>query len=152
MTDWKMRAEVLTYSRARGLFAGVTLNGAVISQDKGDTRSFYGHMIPFKRILTGEIEVPKDSQPFLSAVAKYNAAAEHSEAKSAQAQPEAKPAAPATTSATPSASAAPAASTASAASSTPASATNAPAPAQQPAATATSSTPQKPSPAVDPHR
>src|SRR5438876_9989334 len=33
-TDWKMRAQVLTYSRARGLFAGITLNGAVISEDK----------------------------------------------------------------------------------------------------------------------
>ena len=76
MTDWKMRAEVLTYSRARGLFAGVTLNGAAVSQDKGDTSAFYGRMIPFKRILTGEIEVPKDAQSFLSVVAKYNHAAE----------------------------------------------------------------------------
>src|SRR6266404_1533695 len=37
-TDWKMRAEVLTYSRARGLFAGITLNGAVITEDKDATR------------------------------------------------------------------------------------------------------------------
>src|SRR5579864_5181343 len=72
MTDWKMRAEVLTYSRARGLFAGITLNGAAVSQDKGDTSAFYGRMIPFKRILTGEIAVPKDAEPFLSAVSKYN--------------------------------------------------------------------------------
>src|SRR5690242_226262 len=66
MTDWKMRAEVLTYSRARGLFAGVTLNGAAIQQDHGDTRSFYGRMIPLRRILTGEIEAPKDSLEFLN--------------------------------------------------------------------------------------
>src|ERR1700691_5905666 len=44
-TDWKMRAEVLTYSRARGLFAGVSLNGAVIKQDKDSTREFYGRMV-----------------------------------------------------------------------------------------------------------
>src|SRR3984885_9680761 len=47
-TDWKMRAEVLTYSRARGLFAGVSLNGAVIKQDKDSTRDFYDHMVTFK--------------------------------------------------------------------------------------------------------
>ena len=75
-TDWKMRAQVLTYSRARGLFAGVTLNGAAVSQDKGDTGAFYGRMIPFKRILTGGIDVPADAQPFLSVVSKYNRAAE----------------------------------------------------------------------------
>src|SRR5579864_3310139 len=73
MTDWKMRAEVLTYSRARGVFAGVTVNGAVISQDKGDTRDFYGRMIPFKTILTGGVTAPAESQPFLAAVSKYNA-------------------------------------------------------------------------------
>src|SRR5258707_9826151 len=44
-TDWKMRAEVLTYSRARGVFAGVTLNGAGGKQDKDSTRDFYRHMV-----------------------------------------------------------------------------------------------------------
>lgn len=73
MTDIKMRAEVLTYSRARGLFAGVTLNGAVIKQHKDDTRAFYGRMIPFKMLLTGDIIPPAQAQPFLAAVAKYNA-------------------------------------------------------------------------------
>ncbi|HLI62605.1 MAG TPA: lipid-binding SYLF domain-containing protein, partial [Terriglobales bacterium] len=43
-TDWKMRAEVLTYSRARGLFAGLALNGAVIKQDDDATRALYGRM------------------------------------------------------------------------------------------------------------
>ena len=47
-TDWKMRAQVLTYSRARGVFAGVSLNGAVVKQDKDSTREFYGHMVPFR--------------------------------------------------------------------------------------------------------
>src|SRR5207244_10467175 len=47
-TDWTMRAQVLTYSRARGVFAGATLNGAVMKQDKDSTREFYGHMVTFK--------------------------------------------------------------------------------------------------------
>ncbi len=45
-TDWKMRSEVLTYSRARGLFAGVTVNGASITQDKDATRELYGRLVP----------------------------------------------------------------------------------------------------------
>jgi SH3 domain-containing YSC84-like protein 1 len=70
-TDWKMRAEVLTYSRSRGLFAGLELSGAVIKQDKGSTREFYGRMVPFKTSLKGDIEAPKDAYPFLSSLAKW---------------------------------------------------------------------------------
>jgi lipid-binding SYLF domain-containing protein len=70
-TDWKMRAEVLTYSRARGLFAGVSLNGAVIKQDKDSTREFYGRMVPFKTSLTGEIEPPPAANSFLTTLAKW---------------------------------------------------------------------------------
>jgi lipid-binding SYLF domain-containing protein len=70
-TDWKMRAEVLTYSRARGLFAGVSLNGAVVKQDKDSTREFYGRMVPFRTSLTGEIEAPPTAHPFLSTLAKW---------------------------------------------------------------------------------
>jgi SH3 domain-containing YSC84-like protein 1 len=70
-TDWKMRAEVLTYSRARGLFAGVSLNGAVIKQDKDSTREFYGRMVPFKTSLTGEIEPPPAANTFLTTLAKW---------------------------------------------------------------------------------
>ena len=70
-TDWKMRAQVLTYSRARGLFAGLELAGAVIKQDKNSTREFYGRMVPFKTSLKGNIEAPKTAYPFLSAVAKW---------------------------------------------------------------------------------
>jgi lipid-binding SYLF domain-containing protein len=100
MTDWKLKAEVLTYSRARGLFAGITLNGAVLKQDKGDTRSFYGHMIPFRRILKGEVEAPSDARPFLDMVAKYNAVAQGAPSVSQSPAPAAapqKPAAPAST-------------------------------------------------------
>jgi len=70
-TDWKMRAQVLTYSRSRGLFAGLELSGAVITQDKDSTREFYGRMVPFKTSLTGEIEAPKLAYPFLSTLAKW---------------------------------------------------------------------------------
>lgn len=74
-TDWKMRAEVLTYSRARGLFAGVSLNGAAIKQDKDSTREFYGRMVPFKTALTGEIDPPAGSNAFLTALAQWAQAA-----------------------------------------------------------------------------
>jgi len=74
-TDWKMRAQVLTYSRSRGLFAGLELNGAVIKQDKESTREFYGRMVPFKTALTGEIPAPKEAYPFLSSLAKWAQAA-----------------------------------------------------------------------------
>ncbi len=46
-TDLKMKAEVLTYSRARGLFAGIDLNGAAVTQDKDETRILYGKFVPF---------------------------------------------------------------------------------------------------------
>ncbi len=70
-TDWKMRAQVLTYSRARGVFAGVSLNGAVLKQDKDSTREFYGHMMTTKAALTGEVDPPPAANSFLSALAKW---------------------------------------------------------------------------------
>lgn len=70
-TDWKMRAQVLSYSRARGAFAGLELSGAVIDQDKDTTRDFYGRMVPFKTSLTGEIEPPAGAFPFLNTLAKW---------------------------------------------------------------------------------
>jgi len=74
-TDWKMRAEVLTYSRARGLFAGITLNGAAIKQDKDSTREFYGRMVPFRTALVGEIDPPPAANAFLTTLAKWAQAA-----------------------------------------------------------------------------
>ena len=70
-TDWKMRAQVLTYSRARGVFAGVSLNGAVIKQDKDATREFYGHMVTFKAALTGKVDPPPAANPFLTMLANW---------------------------------------------------------------------------------
>jgi lipid-binding SYLF domain-containing protein len=72
-TDWKMRSEVLSYSRARGIFAGLELNGAVIKQDNDDTRILYGKEVHFKDILTGRVRAPQGSERFLSTVRKYAA-------------------------------------------------------------------------------
>jgi lipid-binding SYLF domain-containing protein len=79
-TDWKMRAEVLTYSRARGAFAGVTVNGASITQDKDGTRILYGRMIPSAQILTGQVKAPEGSHKFLATVRKYGTQAKNAEA------------------------------------------------------------------------
>ena len=70
-TDWKMKAEVLTYSRARGVFAGIDLNGSRIAQDEDETRLLFGKMVTFPDILSGKVDVPAGSEPFLSAVRKY---------------------------------------------------------------------------------
>jgi lipid-binding SYLF domain-containing protein len=70
-TDWKMRAQVLTYSRARGVFAGVSLSGAVVKQDKDSTREFYGHMMTSKAALTGEVDPPPAANVFLTTLAKW---------------------------------------------------------------------------------
>ena len=69
-TDWKMTAEVLTYSRARGLFAGITVNGSAIRQDEDSTRELYGRLVPFKTILTGAVSTPSGGEPFVTAVSK----------------------------------------------------------------------------------
>jgi SH3 domain-containing YSC84-like protein 1 len=71
-TDWKMRAEVLTYSRARGLFAGIDLNGSALTQDKDETRVLYGSAEPFSDILSGKVKPPSASEPLLQAVKKYS--------------------------------------------------------------------------------
>jgi len=73
-TDWKMKAEVLTYSRARGIFAGIDLNGSAVTQDKDETRLLYGKFVPFQDILEGKVR-PKGSpeaEAFLDAVRKYS--------------------------------------------------------------------------------
>jgi SH3 domain-containing YSC84-like protein 1 len=70
-TDWKMKAEVLTYSRARGIFAGIDLSGSRIAQDQDETRILFGKMVPFSEILSGKVAPPEGSEAFLSAVRKY---------------------------------------------------------------------------------
>ena len=70
-TDWKMRAQVLTYSRTRGAFIGISLNGAVVSQHQEDTREFYGRMVPFNTILRGNIGSPKEAVVWHKTLVKY---------------------------------------------------------------------------------
>jgi SH3 domain-containing YSC84-like protein 1 len=72
-TDWKMKSEVLTYSRARGVFAGIELNGAVIKQDNDETRVLFGKMVPFRAILSGKVAPPRGTEAFVAAVTKYAA-------------------------------------------------------------------------------
>ena len=67
-TNWKLETEVLTYSRAKGLFAGVTLNGASIRRDDDSTEAIYGRDVPTRRILQGDEAVPASAQSFLDAV------------------------------------------------------------------------------------
>jgi SH3 domain-containing YSC84-like protein 1 len=70
-TDWKMRAEVLSYSRARGVFAGIALNGAAVTQDEDNTRDLYGREVSFRQILEGDVSSPAGGNLFLTAVRKY---------------------------------------------------------------------------------
>jgi len=70
-TDWKMKAEVLTYSRARGLFDGIDLNGSAITQDKDETRVLYGKFVPFEDILSGKVEPPSMIESFVAALKRY---------------------------------------------------------------------------------
>jgi SH3 domain-containing YSC84-like protein 1 len=70
-TDWKLNAEFLTYSRSKGLFAGIDLDGTVLSQNSDDTRTFYGADIPFEQVLHGGQVTPQDARPFVHTVAKY---------------------------------------------------------------------------------
>lgn len=71
MTDLTMRAQVLTYSRARGLFLGVSVSGAVVHQAEGDTQAFYEKPLTFRRILSGQTPAPPEAESFLKAVEKY---------------------------------------------------------------------------------
>lgn len=71
-TDWKMKTQLLTYSRARGLFAGIDLSGSVVTQDKDETRIMYGQFVPFGDILEGKVRRTNTSQPLLSVLTKYS--------------------------------------------------------------------------------
>src|SRR6202041_4188074 len=69
-TDWKMSAELLTYSRSKGLFAGIDLNGASVTQSMDDTETYYGQAHSFQSILKGDVEMPEGAVPFVRTVAK----------------------------------------------------------------------------------
>src|SRR6202789_1686873 len=74
-TDWKLNAEFLTWSRSKGLFAGIDLDGTVLSQNQDDTRTMYGDAVPFDAILKGNVPTPEEARPFVRTVAKHFVAA-----------------------------------------------------------------------------
>jgi SH3 domain-containing YSC84-like protein 1 len=67
-TDWKLDTQILTYSRAKGAFAGATLEGAGISQDEDAIRAMYGKDLTPRAILTGKVAPPASAQQFLATV------------------------------------------------------------------------------------
>jgi lipid-binding SYLF domain-containing protein len=77
-TDWKMNVEILTYSRAKGLFAGLTLEGASIRQDTDSRHAMYGRNVSTRSLLLGKVAAPAAAQPFLAEIhrAKSQALAE----------------------------------------------------------------------------
>jgi len=67
-TDWKMNTQMLTYSRSKGLFAGITLEGAVVQQDDDSTKAIYGKNVKFRNILSGRVATPQSAEAFMKAV------------------------------------------------------------------------------------
>src|SRR5229473_1771757 len=79
-TDWKMNTEMLTYSRSKGVFAGLTLEGAVIEQDDDSTRAIYGKHMMFRNILSGKVSTPTSAEAFMKAVSNAGQQAKIAEA------------------------------------------------------------------------
>jgi lipid-binding SYLF domain-containing protein len=71
-TDAQLHAEILSYSRTRGLFAGISLAGAVVKQDHGENRRLYGRDISAKEILFGEVRVPPPAYALHAALSRYS--------------------------------------------------------------------------------
>jgi len=71
-TDWKMTTEILTYSRSHGIFAGITLDGAVVEQDSDSTIAIYGRDRSFRDILSGRIPAPRSTTNFMNAIAEID--------------------------------------------------------------------------------
>src|SRR6202163_2781076 len=67
-TDWKLDTEILTYSRAKGAFAGLTFEGASIRQDDDSRRAIYGRKTTTQALLLGKVPAPTAARPFLAAI------------------------------------------------------------------------------------
>jgi lipid-binding SYLF domain-containing protein len=70
-TDVRLTAEILSYSRAKGVFAGVALDGTVVQADKSGDNSMYGHDVDRHEILNGKIAVPSSAQPLVNEIGRY---------------------------------------------------------------------------------
>jgi lipid-binding SYLF domain-containing protein len=79
-TDWKMNTEMLTYSRSKGVFAGLTLEGAVVEEDNDSTRAIYGKNMRFRSILSGKVSTPESGEQFVKAVSEAGQQAHMAEA------------------------------------------------------------------------
>lgn len=71
-TDAQMRAEILTYSRSRGIFAGVSLDGATLRPDDDANRDVYGSALKNRDILMGQVETPQAAEKLESTLNKYS--------------------------------------------------------------------------------
>jgi lipid-binding SYLF domain-containing protein len=67
-TNWKLDSEILTYSRSKGLFAGIDINGASVKQDDKTTKDLFGKEIPFSQILSGQVRTPAPAREFVAEV------------------------------------------------------------------------------------
>src|SRR5579862_1407920 len=67
-TDWKLDTEILTYSRAKGAFAGLDLSGAAVRQDNDSMSAVYGPDVNEKEVLDGHVKATEAAEPFLAAV------------------------------------------------------------------------------------
>jgi len=76
-----MNTELLTYSRSKGVFAGLTLEGAVVEQDNDSTRAIYGKHIGFRNILSGKVSTPASGDAFVKAVSDAGQQAHIAEAR-----------------------------------------------------------------------
>jgi SH3 domain-containing YSC84-like protein 1 len=72
-TDWKMDTEILTYSRAKGAFAGLTLEGASLRKDSDSERAIYGHNVTTRALLLGKVAAPPAAHPFLAEIREAKA-------------------------------------------------------------------------------
>lgn len=80
-TDWKLNTEMLTYSRSKGAFAGLTLEGAVIEQDEDSTTAVYGSNEPMRAVLGGKVATPAVAKDFVHEVSRAGHQADAAEAK-----------------------------------------------------------------------
>jgi lipid-binding SYLF domain-containing protein len=70
-TNLYLKSELLTYSRSKGLFAGIDLTGTIVHQNTDATREFYGHDVSFEDVLRGHLTIPSAARHFVNTVAKY---------------------------------------------------------------------------------
>jgi lipid-binding SYLF domain-containing protein len=72
-TDAKLRAEILTYSRAHGVFAGVSLDGSAVQADKSGDSAMYGPDVSRRQILDGKVTPPESARELVDALGTYSA-------------------------------------------------------------------------------